>query len=232
MEAAAHKKTGNAIRELMNLSPDEAHLIINGEEKKVLLSQVKIGDFLKVKPGEKIPVDGIITEGKSSIDESMITGEPIPVDKKEEDEVKSGTINGTKSFLMIAEKVGSETMLSQIIQMVNDASRSRAPIQKLADRVSKYFVPTVVIISILTFILWAKFGPEPASVYGLINAIAVLIIACPCALGLATPTAIMVGVGKGAEKGILIKDAESLELAKKVNAITFLATNLLNQKSF
>ena len=174
-------------------------MVEDGNDKVISIHDIKKGDLLRVKPGEKIPVDGKITNGESTIDEAMITGEPIPVDKKAGDNVISGTINGTKSFVMIAEKVGSETLLSQIIQMVNDASRSRAPIQKLADRVAKYFVPTVVAISILTFILWAKFGPEPAYIYGLINAIAVLIIACPCALGLATPMSVMVGVGKGAQ---------------------------------
>ena len=175
--------------------------------------------MLRVKPGEKIPVDGKITDGESTIDESMISGEPIPVDKTVDDSVIAGTINGNKSFLMQAEKVGSETLLSQIVQMVNDASRSRAPIQKLADSIAKYFVPTVVGISIATFLVWAKFGPEPAMVYGFINAVAVLIIACPCALGLATPMSVMVGVGKGAQSGVLIKNAEALENMNKVNVL-------------
>ncbi|WP_281633788.1 heavy metal translocating P-type ATPase [Flavobacterium luteolum] len=219
LEAKAHGQTNGAIKELLKLAPTEATLVENGIDKVISIHNIKKSDLLRVKPGEKIPVDGKITTGESSIDESMITGEPIPVDKKTGDAVISGTINGTKSFVMITEKVGSETMLSQIIQMVNDASRSRAPIQKLADRVSKYFVPTVVIISILTFFLWAKFGPEPAYVYGLINAIAVLIIACPCALGLATPMSVMVGVGKGAQNGILIKNAEALENMNKIDVL-------------
>ncbi|MDP5201256.1 heavy metal translocating P-type ATPase [Flavobacterium sp. DG2-3] len=219
LEAKAHGQTNGAIKELLKLAPTEATLVENGVDKTISIHNIKKGDSLRVKPGEKIPVDGKITSGESSIDESMITGEPIPADKKTGDAVISGTINGTKSFVMIAEKVGSETMLSQIIQMVNDASRSRAPIQKLADRVSKYFVPTVVIISVLTFFLWAKFGPEPAYVYGLINAIAVLIIACPCALGLATPMSVMVGVGKGAQQGILIKNAEALENMNKIDVL-------------
>ncbi len=164
-------------------------------------------------------MDGKITNGESTIDESMISGEPIPVDKTVDDSVIAGTINGNKSFLMQAEKVGSETLLSQIVQMVNDASRSRAPIQKLADSIAKYFVPTVVGISIATFLVWAKFGPEPAMVYGFINAVAVLIIACPCALGLATPMSVMVGVGKGAQSGVLIKNAEALENMNKVNVL-------------
>ncbi|MHC0442381.1 heavy metal translocating P-type ATPase [Flavobacterium sp. 3-210] len=219
LEAKAHGQTNGAIKELLKLAPTEATLVENGNDKVISIHNIQKGDLLRVKPGEKIPVDGKITIGESNIDESMITGEPIPVDKKTGDAVISGTINGTKSFVMIAEKVGSETMLSQIIQMVNDASRSRAPIQKLADRVSKYFVPTVVIISVLTFFVWAKFGPEPAYVYGLINAIAVLIIACPCALGLATPMSVMVGVGKGAQHGILIKNAEALENMNKIDVL-------------
>jgi len=219
LEARAHGQTNGAIKELLKLAPTEATLVENGNDKVISIHNIKKGDLLRVKPGEKIPVDGKITTGESSIDEAMITGEPIPVDKKVGDTVIAGTINGTKSFVMIAEKVGSETLLSQIIQMVNDASRSRAPIQKLADRVAKYFVPTVVAISILTFILWAKFGPEPAYGYGLINAIAVLIIACPCALGLATPMSVMVGVGKGAQAGILIKNAEALENMDKIDVL-------------
>jgi Cu2+-exporting ATPase len=219
LEAKAHGQTNGAIKELLKLAPTEATLVENGIDKTISIHNIKKGDLLRVKPGEKIPVDGKITTGESNIDESMITGEPIPVEKRTGDAVISGTINGTKSFVMIAEKVGSETMLSQIIQMVNDASRSRAPIQKLADRVSKYFVPTVVIISLLTFFLWAKLGPEPAYVYGLINAIAVLIIACPCALGLATPMSVMVGVGKGAQNGILIKNAEALENMNKIDVL-------------
>ncbi len=219
LEARAHGQTNGAIKELLKLAPTEATLVENGNDKVISIHNIKKGDLLRVKPGEKIPVDGKITSGESSIDEAMITGEPIPVDKKTGDNVIAGTINGAKSFVMTAEKVGSETLLSQIIQMVNDASRSRAPIQKLADRVAKYFVPTVVGISILTFIIWAKFGPEPSYIYGLINAIAVLIIACPCALGLATPMSVMVGVGKGAQHGILIKNAEALENMNKIDVL-------------
>lgn len=230
MEAAAHKKTGNAIRELMNLSPDEAHLIINGEEKKVLLSQVKIGDFLKVKPGEKIPVDGKITEGNSYVDESMITGEPVPVEKNVNDKVSSGTINGNQVFVMQAEKVGDDTLLAQIIKMVNEASRSKAPIQKLTDKVSKIFVPTVVFVAVLTFILWQFFGPEgKKSLFAFVNAVAVLIVACPCALGLATPMSLMVGIGKGAKNGILIKNAEALEQMNKVNVLITDKTGTLTE---
>ncbi|WP_343662144.1 heavy metal translocating P-type ATPase [Chryseobacterium mucoviscidosis] len=230
MEAAAHKKTGNAIREMMNLSPDEANLIVNGEEKKVLLSQVKIGDLLKVKPGEKIPVDGKITEGNSVVDESMITGEPIPIEKNVNDKVSSGTINGNHVFIMKAEKVGDETLLSQIIRMVNEASRSKAPIQKLMDKVSKIFVPTVILIAVLTFILWQIFGPEgQKTLFAFVNAVAVLIVACPCALGLATPMSLMVGIGKGAKNGILIKNAEALEQMNKVNVLITDKTGTLTE---
>lgn len=230
MEALAHKKTGNAIKELMNLSPDEANLIVNNEEKRVPLSEVKIGDLLKVKPGEKIPVDGKIIEGNSVVDESMITGEPIPVEKNMDDQVTSGTINGNQVFLMKAEKVGEETLLSKIIKMVNDASRSRAPIQKLTDKVAKVFVPTVIVVAIITFILWQFFGPEgQKTLFAFINAVAVLIVACPCALGLATPMSLMVGIGKGAKNGILIKNAEALELMHKVNVLITDKTGTLTE---
>ncbi|MBK6330129.1 MAG: copper-translocating P-type ATPase [Bacteroidetes bacterium] len=219
LEARAHSQTSGAIKELLKLAPTEATLVIDGADKIISIHDIKKGDLLLVKPGEKIPVDGKITSGNSSIDESMITGEPIPVDKNEGDKVSSGTINGTKTFVMLAEKIGSETLLAQIVQMVSNASRSRAPIQKLADSISKYFVPAVVITSLITFIIWYKFGPAPALVYGFINAIAVLIIACPCALGLATPMSVMVGVGKGAQSGILIKNAEALENMNKINVL-------------
>ncbi|WP_298286742.1 heavy metal translocating P-type ATPase [uncultured Lutibacter sp.] len=219
LEAKAHSKTSGAIKELLKLAPSEATLVINGVDKTVAINTIKVNDLLRVKPGEKIPVDGIIVEGSSSIDESMITGEPIPVDKSVNDNVNSGTINTTKSFVMKAQKVGSETLLSQIVKMVSDASRSRAPIQKLADTISKYFVPIVVVISIITFIVWANFGPDPALVYAFVNSVAVLIIACPCALGLATPMSVMVGIGKGAQNGILIKNAEALEIMNKVNVL-------------
>jgi P-type Cu+ transporter len=216
LEARAHGKTNSAIKALLKLAPNKATRIINGKEQIVAIDSIQKGDLIRVKPGEKIPVDGSIQEGESSIDESMITGEPIPVDKKVGDKVSSGTINGNKTFVMVAEKVGSETLLSHIIEMVNSASRSRAPIQNLADKISGYFVPVVVGISVVTFIIWALNGGEHAYVYALVNAIAVLIIACPCALGLATPMSVMVGVGKGAQSGILIRNAESLE---KMNSI-------------
>jgi Cu+-exporting ATPase len=220
LEARAHSQTSSAIKELLKLAPTEATLVENGKDKVISIHDIKKGDLLRVKPGDKIPVDGKITDGESTIDESMITGEPIPVDKKVDDSVVAGTINGNKSFVMVAEKIGSETLLSQIVQMVNNASRSRAPIQKLADRISKYFVPIVVIVSLITFFVWAKFGPEQnALIYGFINAVAVLIIACPCALGLATPMSVMVGVGKGAQSGVLIKNAEALENMNKVDVL-------------
>jgi Cu2+-exporting ATPase len=219
LEAKAHSQTSGAIKELLKLVPSTATLVIDGIDKVIAIDKIEKGNLLRVKPGEKIPVDGSIIEGHSSIDESMITGEPIPVDKNVDDKVSSGTINGTKSFIMKAEKVGSETLLSQIIHMVNNASRSKAPIQKLADRISKYFVPIVMIVSVITFIIWAVFGPEPAYVFAFVNAIAVLIIACPCALGLATPMSVMVGVGRGAQSGVLIKNAEALEKMNKVDTL-------------
>ena len=229
MEARAHSKTNSAVKELIKLSPNEATKVVDGKEEKIAVDQIEVGDILRVKPGEKIPVDGIITEGSSSIDESMITGEPIPVEKNKDDKVSSGTINGQQSFLMKAEKVGDETLLSQIIEMVNKASRSQAPIQKLADKISAYFVPIVVGVSIITFIIWALVGPSPAYVYAFVNAVAVLIIACPCALGLATPMSVMVGVGKGAQNGVLIKNAEALEKLNKIDTLIVDKTGTLTE---
>lgn len=229
LEARAHSKTTSAVKELLKLAPNKALKIKNGEEVEVSIDKIALNDVLKVKPGDKIPVDGIITEGETIIDESMITGEPIPVNKSIGDKVNSGTINGNQVFLMQAEKVGSDTLLSQIIHMVNTASRSRAPIQNLADKVSGYFVPVVVIISLLTFAVWAILGPEPAYVYALVNAIAVLIIACPCALGLATPMSVMVGVGKGAQNGVLIKSAEALEKLNKVDTLIIDKTGTITE---
>lgn len=229
LEARAHSRTSSAIKELLKLVPAEATLLVNGEEKTISVEDIKQGDRLRVKPGDKIPVDGKIVQGEASIDEAMITGEPIPVDKKEGDIVTSGTINSTTSFVMEAEKVGSETLLSQIIKMVNDASRSKAPIQKLVDRVSGYFVPIVLVVSIITFFVWVNFGPEPRYVFALTNAIAVLIIACPCALGLATPMSIMVGVGRGAQSGVLIKNAEALERLNKVDTLIIDKTGTITE---
>ena len=229
LEARAHSKTNSAVKELLKLAPNKATKVVDGEDIEVSIDKIILNDILKVKPGDKIPVDGVITEGATTIDESMITGEPVPVDKIEGDKVNSGTINGNQSFLMKAEKVGSDTLLSQIIHMVNDASRSRAPIQNLADRVSGYFVPVVVLISLITFAVWAIWGPEPAYVYALVNAIAVLIIACPCALGLATPMSVMVGVGKGAQNGVLIKNAEALEKLDKVDTLIIDKTGTITE---
>ncbi|MDW5290232.1 heavy metal translocating P-type ATPase [Formosa sp. PL04] len=229
LEARAHSKTNSAVKELLKLAPNKALKIVAGEEVEVTIDKIVLHDILKVKPGEKIPVDGVITEGDTTIDESMITGEPIPVNKSIDDKVSSGTINGNQSFLMKAEKVGSDTLLSQIIHMVNNASRSRAPIQNLADKVSGYFVPVVVLISILTFAIWAIWGPDPVYVYAFVNAIAVLIIACPCALGLATPMSVMVGVGKGAQNGVLIKNAEALEKLDKVDTLIIDKTGTITE---
>ncbi len=229
LEARAHGQTNSAIKELLKLAPNKAIKIVDGEEVEVSIDEIHEGDLLRVKPGEKIPVDGSIQEGEAVIDESMISGEPIPVDKKTGDKVSSGTINRNKSFVMITEKVGSETLLSQIIEMVNSASRSKAPIQKMADTISGYFVPIVVSVSVVTFIIWAVYGPEPSYVFALVNAIAVLIIACPCALGLATPMSVMVGVGKGAKSGVLIKNAESLERMDKMDVVVIDKTGTVTE---
>ena len=230
LELRARRRTGSAIRELLSLAPPTARIVRDGEEVEVALEEVQCGDILRVRPGEKIPVDGKLTEGTSSVDESMITGEPVPVQKQADDEVIGGTVNQTGSFLMEAEKVGEDTVLSQIVNMVADAQRSRAPIQKIADTVSGYFVPAVVVVAIATFIIWAVLRPkEPALAWALVNAVAVLIIACPCALGLATPISIMVGVGRGAKEGVLIKDAEVLETLETVDTIVVDKTGTLTQ---
>lgn len=229
LETRAHSRTNGAIKELLKLSPTEATLLDGSTEKRIAIDDIVVGNLLRVKPGEKIPVDGKVKEGNSHVDESMITGEPVPVDKQIGDSVSSGTINGNRSFVMIAEKVGDETILAQIIKMVNDASRSRAPIQKLADKISKYFVPTVIAVAVITFIVWAIFGPEPRYVYAFVNAVAVLIIACPCALGLATPMSVMVGVGKGAQSGVLIKNAEALENMNKIDVLITDKTGTLTE---
>lgn len=229
LEAKAHSQTNDAVKELMKLAPNTAIRIKDGKEEEIHIDEIEVGDHLKVKPGEKIPVDGVILEGNSSIDESMITGEPVPVEKSEDDSVSSGTINGNSSFVMKAKKVGDETLLSQIVDMVNKASRSKAPIQNLADKISGYFIPIVIVISLITFGVWAAFGPEPAYVYALINAIAVLIIACPCALGLATPMSVMVGVGKGAQNGVLIKNAEALERMNEMDTLIIDKTGTITE---
>ena len=230
LELRARSQTGNAIRALLGLAPKTARRInAGGNEEDVPLDHVHVGDRLRVRPGEKVPVDGVIVEGSSAVDESMVTGEPIPVEKSSGDRVVGGTVNGRGSFVMQAERVGSETLLSQIVQMVADAQRSRAPIQKLADLVSSYFVPAVVLIAVITFIAWSIWGPEPRMAYGLVNAVAVLIIACPCALGLATPMSIMVGTGKGAHSGVLFKNAEAIEVLRKVDTLVVDKTGTLTE---
>lgn len=230
LELKARRKTGAAIRELLELAPPTAHVFRDGVEVQVPVDKVKEGDRLRVRPGEKIPVDGTLVSGKSSVDESMMTGEPEPVSKKEGDSVVGGTVNQTGSFEMTAEKVGSDTVLAKIVEMVANAQRSRAPIQKVADRVAGFFVPAVVLAAVASFILWAFFSPEePRLAYALVNAVAVLIIACPCALGLATPMSIMVGVGRGAKEGVLIKDAQVLETLEKVDTIVVDKTGTLTE---
>ncbi len=229
LELKAHSKTNSAIKSLLNLSPPTAYVLKDGEETIVPLEHVQTGDRLRVKPGGKIPVDGSIVSGKATIDESMITGEPVPVEKTVGDKVLGGTINGKSSFEMTAEKVGSDTLLSQIISMVNEASRSKAPIQKLADKVSEYFVPIVIGVSIITFFIWAIWGPQPAYVYAFVNAISVLIIACPCALGLATPISVMVGTGRAAQSGILIKEARVIEEMSKIDTLIIDKTGTITE---
>lgn len=222
LELRARSQTSSAIKALLGLAPKTARLIdAGGNERDVALETVKIGDLLRVRPGEKIPVDGVLTDGRSSVDESMVTGESIPVQKDAGSSVVGGTVNGTGSFVMRAERVGSETLLAQIVRMVSEAQRSRAPIQRLADLVSAYFVPAVIVIAIITFAVWMFFGPEPRFIYALANAIAVLIIACPCALGLATPMSIMVGTGRGAQAGVLVKNAETLEILEKAHPLRY-----------
>lgn len=229
LEDRAHNKTNSAVEELIKLAPKNAVRIQGEEEVVIQIDQIKVNDILRVKPGDKIPVDGKITEGNATIDESMISGEPVPVEKNVADIVTSGTINGNTSFLMKAEKIGSDTLLSQIIHMVNSASRSKAPIQKTVDTISSYFVPIVIALSTLTFLIWAIWGPDPKFVYAFVNAVAVLIIACPCALGLATPISIMVGMGKGATEGVLIKDAESLETFSSIDTLIVDKTGTLTE---
>jgi Cu+-exporting ATPase len=230
MELRARSRTSAAIRALLDLSPRTARLLNpDGSEHDVPLEQVKPGDRLRVRPGEKVPVDGVLLEGGSAIDESMITGESMPVEKSPDSKVIGATINGTGSFVMKAERVGSETLLARIVQLVGQAQRSRAPIQRLADRVAKWFVPVVVAAAVITFLAWLFLGPQPRFAHALVNAVAVLIIACPCALGLATPMAIMVGVGRGARAGVLIKNAEALEVLEKVNTLVVDKTGTLTE---
>ncbi len=229
LELRARHQTGQAIKALLGHAAKSARIVQNGEEKEIPIEHVQVGNVLRVRPGDKVPVDGAIIEGKSSIDESMVTGESLPVEKNMLDKVMGGTINQTGSFLMRAEKVGSQTLLSRIVQMVSEAQRSRAPIQSLVDQVSGYFVPAVILIALLTFIVWSLVGPQPAFLYGLLNAVAVLIIACPCALGLATPMSLIVGLGRGAEEGILIKNAQALEKLEKVRTLIVDKTGTLTE---
>jgi len=230
LELRARSRTSSAIRALLDLSPKMARVIVaDGSERDIPLDQVKPGDKLRVRPGEKIPVDGVVVDGSSSVDESMITGESMPVEKGTGARVIGATVNGSGALVMRAERVGSETMLAQIVQLVSQAQRSRAPIQRLADKVAGWFVPAVIGIAVVTFVAWAVFGPEPRFAHAIVNAVAVLIIACPCALGLATPMAIMVGTGRGAHAGVLIKNAEALETMEKVDTVVFDKTGTLTE---
>jgi len=228
LELKARSQTSSAIKALLGLAPKTARRVsATGEEQDVDLNQIQVGDRLRVRPGEKVPTDGILTEGSSSVDESMVSGEPIPVEKKKDAKLIGGTINGTGSFVMRTERIGADTLLAQIVKMVSEAQRTRAPIQKLADTVASYFVPVVLASAVITFIVWAIYGPQPHYAHALVNAVAVLIIACPCALGLATPMAIMVGTGRGAGEGILIRNAEALEILEKVNTLVVDKTGTL-----
>ena len=228
LELRARSATGKAIRALLGLAPKTARRVSSdGMEQDIPLEQVRVGELLRVRPGEKVPVDGVVVEGRSSVDESMLTGEPVPVEKVAGDKITGATVNGTGALLMRATRVGRDTMLSQIVRMVAEAQRSRAPIQALADKVSALFVPAVVLVAVLTFILWAWLGPDPRLSHALVNAIAVLIIACPCALGLATPMSIMVGTGRGAAAGVLVKNAEALELLEKIDTLVIDKTGTL-----
>jgi Cu+-exporting ATPase len=230
LELRARSQTSNAIKALLNLAPATARRIgPDGHDEEVALDRVQVGDHLRVRPGDKVPLDGVVLEGRSNVDESMVTGEPMPVTKTTEDTVIGGTLNGQGGFIMRAERVGADTMLAQIVQMVAKAQRSRAPIQRLADQVSAWFVPAVITVAIVAFVVWAVFGPEPAMTFGLVAAVSVLIIACPCALGLATPMSIMVGVGRGAETGVLIKNAEALERMEKVDVLVVDKTGTLTE---
>jgi len=230
LELRARQRTSGAIRALLNLAPQQARLLDSaGTEKDVPLDQVKPGDRLRVRPGERVPVDGTIREGVSAVDESMVTGEPMPVEKSAGDKVTGGTLNASGSFLMEAERVGGETMLAQIVKLVSEAQRSRAPLQRLADHVAAYFVPAVVLAAMLTFFGWILFGPEPRFAHALVSAVSVLIIACPCALGLATPMSVMVAVGRGAHAGVLVRNAEALETLAKVDTLVVDKTDTLTE---
>jgi Cu+-exporting ATPase len=229
LELGARSRTGSAIKALLNLAPPTARQVAPGGDHEVPLDQVNVGDWLRVVPGDKVPVDGVVVEGHSNVEESMITGEPLPTEKNVGDKVTGGTVNGPGSFVMRAERVGGDTLLGQIVKMVGDAQRSRAPIQGLADKVAAIFVPTVLAVSVLTFVVWMWLGPKPKLAHAVVCAVAVLIIACPCALGLATPMSIMVGVGRGAQAGVLMKDAEALERLEKVTVLVVDKTGTLTE---
>jgi len=229
LELRARRRTSEAIRALLHLAPRTAHLVSGGAERDVPLEQIKHGDLLRVRPGESVPVDGTIREGASAVDESMITGEPLPIEKAAGDKVTGGTLNTSGSFVMVAERVGSETLLAQIVKLVSEAQRSRAPMQRLADKVATYFVPAVVAAAVVAFVGWGLFGPEPRFAHALIAAVSVLIIACPCALGLATPMSIMVAVGRGASAGVLVKDAQALETLARVDTLVVDKTGTLTE---
>ena len=229
LELRARQRTSGAIRELLHLAPQIAHMVSAGTEQDVQLVQVKLGDALRVRPGERVPVDGVVREGASAVDESMVTGEPLPVEKSAGDKVTGGTLNASGSFVMVAERVGSDTLLARIVKLVSEAQRSRAPMQRLADRVAGYFVPGVVAAAVLAFVGWAIWGPEPRMAHALLAAVAVLIIACPCALGLATPMSIMVAVGRGASAGVLVRNAEALETLARVDTLVIDKTGTLTE---
>jgi len=229
LELRARGQTSSAIRQLLGMAPKTARVIRDGQETDIPLAEVQVGDLLRVRPGEKIPVDGVVVEGRSAVDESMVTGEPIPVEKETGTKVTGATLNGTGTVVIRAERVGNETLLAQIVRMVSDAQRTRAPIQRLADLIASYFVPAVIIVAVVAFAAWALWGPEPRLAHALLSAVAVLIIACPCALGLATPMAVMVGTGRGASAGVLIKNAEALERLEKVDTLVVDKTGTLTE---
>lgn len=229
LELRARSQTSSALKALLNLAPKTARLVRDGSERDIPLEQIGVGDLLRVRPGEKVPADGAVTEGSSSVDESMVTGESIPVEKTPGDRVTGGTVNGTGGFILQADRVGSDTLLNQIVQLVSEAQRTRAPIQRVADVVASYFVPAVVLAALITFFVWAVYGPEPRFSHALVNAVAVLIVACPCALGLATPMSIMVGTGRGAAAGVLVRNAEALELLHKIDTLVVDKTGTLTE---
>ena len=229
LELRARGRTGAAIRALLGMAAKTARVIRGGDEVDVPIAEVRVGDVLRVRPGEQVPVDGVVIEGRSAVDEAVVTGEPIPVEKVAGSQVTGATLNGTGSFTMRAERVGSETLLARIVKMVSEAQRTRAPIQHLADRIAAWFVPAVIAVAVLAFIAWTVWGPAPALAHGLVSAVAVLIIACPCALGLATPMAVMVGMGRGAGAGVLIRNAEALERLEQVDTLVVDKTGTLTE---